>query len=60
MTGDDDAVKELRLQLHNIGMHFGVDVALQAERLLRRQKRMVVFDMDSTLIQEEVCALPVA
>jgi phosphoserine phosphatase len=32
----------------------GVDLALQAEGLYRRTKRLVVFDMDSTLIQGEI------
>lgn len=32
----------------------GCDVALQREGLLRRSKRLVVMDMDSTLIQQEV------
>lgn len=31
-----------------------IDVAVQRERLTRRAKRLVVFDMDSTLIQIEV------
>ncbi len=31
-----------------------VDIALQREGLLRRSKRLVVMDMDSTLIQQEV------
>ncbi len=32
----------------------GVDIATQRENLYRRSKRLVVFDMDSTLIQGEV------
>lgn len=32
----------------------GVDIAIQRENLYRRSKRLVVFDMDSTLIQGEV------
>lgn len=32
----------------------GVDLAVQRENLYRRSKRLVVFDMDSTLIQGEV------
>jgi len=38
-----------------ISMRFpGVDIAVQKENLYRRSKRLVVFDMDSTLIQGEV------
>lgn len=35
----------------------GVDVAVQPEGLLRRAKRLIVIDMDSTLIQDEVIDL---
>lgn len=44
----------LKKQLLLIARQQGVDIALQAEGLYRRAKRMVVFDMDSTLIQSEV------
>jgi phosphoserine phosphatase len=37
-----------------IQSELGCDVALQREGLLRRPKRLVVMDMDSTLIQQEV------
>ena len=47
-------IKLLRKQLFALGSASGVDVALQAESVLRRSKRLVVFDMDSTLIQQEV------
>lgn len=32
----------------------GVDIAIQKENLYRRSKRLIVFDMDSTLVQGEV------
>lgn len=34
--------------------HLDIDIAVQRERLTRRSKRLVVMDMDSTLIQIEV------
>ena len=34
-----------------------VDVAVQAEGLTRRSKRLIVLDVDSTLIQDEVIDL---
>jgi phosphoserine phosphatase len=37
-----------------IAHELGVDVAFQKEGLFRRNRRLVVFDMDSTLIQHEV------
>jgi phosphoserine phosphatase len=44
------------LQADLLALHarLGCDVALQQEGLLRRSKRLVVMDMDSTLIQQEV------
>jgi phosphoserine phosphatase len=45
---------ELRRELYALGTEAGVDVALQADSVLRRAKRVVVMDMDSTLIQQEV------
>ncbi|PVV04414.1 hypothetical protein BB560_001092 [Smittium megazygosporum] len=33
---------------------YGADIAFQPDNVFRRQKRLVVFDMDSTLIQQEV------
>jgi phosphoserine phosphatase len=44
----------LREDLMKIEKELGCDVALQREGLLRRSKRLVVLDMDSTLIQQEV------
>lgn len=45
---------DIKKQLLEIARQQGVDIALQAEGLFRRAKRLVVFDMDSTLIQNEV------
>lgn len=45
---------ELKTSLLKIGAGEEVDIALQNEGLFRRSKRLVVFDMDSTLIQNEV------
>jgi phosphoserine phosphatase len=47
-------IKELTRQLLNAGAGLGIDIALQKENLYRRAKRLVVLDMDSTLIQVEV------
>lgn len=44
----------LRAELFGLGRANGFDVAVQRESVLRRTKRLVVFDMDSTLIQQEV------
>ncbi len=50
-AGDDAGLKCDLLQMQAL---LGCDVALQREGLMRRSKRLVVMDMDSTLIQQEV------
>ncbi|ORZ25753.1 HAD-like domain-containing protein [Absidia repens] len=44
----------LRKELIDLAASFGSDVALQPDDVFRKNKRLVVFDMDSTLIQQEV------
>ena len=44
----------MRQELLKLAQKRGVDIALQAEGLYRRAKRLIVLDMDSTLIQAEV------
>jgi len=44
----------MKRKLLHIGSSLGVDIAMQKESLYRRNKRLVVMDMDSTLIQMEV------
>lgn len=51
---DDDRALLLRKALLVIARDNEVDLAFQIEDLARRSKRLVVFDMDSTLIQCEV------
>ncbi|KAJ1645043.1 Phosphoserine phosphatase [Coemansia asiatica] len=46
--------EEMRSELIAISTGHQTDVALQPDNVFRRQKRLVVFDMDSTLIQQEV------
>ena len=48
------AISEMKQILLPVGVEGGVDLALQREGLVRRVKRLVVFDMDSTLIQGEI------
>lgn len=44
----------LRREFMDISAELGVDVALQEDNVFRRNRRLVAFDMDSTLIQVEV------
>ncbi|TDP96558.1 phosphoserine phosphatase SerB [Labedaea rhizosphaerae] len=45
---------ELRSAVADVAMRVGLDVAVEREGLTRRAKRLVVFDVDSTLVQGEV------
>ena len=47
-------MRTINRQLLHAGANLGVDIAVQRENLYRRAKRLVVMDMDSTLIQIEV------
>ncbi len=46
--------RALRAGLMGLRAEFQCDLALQRETLTRRSKRLIVMDMDSTLIQQEV------
>lgn len=48
------AFAEIRRRLFEIAFRHHFDLAIQPEGLYRRSKRLVVMDMDSTLIQQEV------
>lgn len=50
-SADEDA---LRAGFMRIAQETGVDIAFQHDNLYRRTRRLVAFDMDSTLIQAEV------
>lgn len=48
-------VEKLKQSLLQISSEYeDVDLAIQKENLYRRSKRLIIFDMDSTLIQNEV------
>lgn len=51
---DEEKAHALRRELLSIASTSGVDLAFQRETLTRRAKRLVVMDMDSTLIRIEV------
>lgn len=46
--------EELKKEFFEISRVAGVDIAFQADNIFRRNRRLVCFDMDSTLIQAEV------
>lgn len=45
---------ELRNSFLNIASNLDIDIAFQMDNAFRRNRRLVVFDMDSTLIEAEV------
>ncbi|MFN8671870.1 MAG: phosphoserine phosphatase SerB [Candidatus Sericytochromatia bacterium] len=47
-------IKELKTSLLSLGKKYQVDIAFQKENLYRKAKRLLVLDMDMTLIQMEV------
>lgn len=49
-----EADVQLRSALAEVSVRVGLDVAVEREGLTRRAKRLIVFDVDSTLIQGEV------
>jgi phosphoserine phosphatase len=53
----DGDIDRMRAGLLTVSSTHGVDVAVQRESLERRAKRLVVMDVDSTLIQDEVIEL---
>lgn len=53
-SADPKGPRALKNELLPVGREFGVDIALQPDTFFRRVKRLVVFDLDSTLIQAEI------
>ncbi|MFE3190281.1 phosphoserine phosphatase SerB [Nocardia sp. NPDC059240] len=53
-TADAESETELRTALAAVAAKESVDVAVERAGLARRAKRLIVFDVDSTLIQGEV------
>lgn len=49
-----DALPKLQAAMAQVAVNEGVDIALEDYSLSRRAKRLIVFDVDSTLIQGEV------
>ncbi len=54
LRGDEIDLDRLREKALALGAMHGVDIAIQEDSIWRRHRRLVCFDMDSTLIQAEV------
>ena len=54
VCGEPEDVDALRADFFDLAQELSVDIALQEDTLFRRNRRLAVFDMDSTLIEAEV------
>jgi phosphoserine phosphatase len=54
VRGAPDDPRALRSDILDLSQELEVDIAIQVDDVFRRNRRMVAFDMDSTLIQIEV------
>ena len=54
---NDAKLKIVQRELAEIAQNYGIDIAVEQSGLTRRAKRIVLLDMDSTLIQQEVIDL---
>ncbi len=54
LRGEPDDLGALRASLLELSTELDIDIAYQEDNIYRRNRRLVVFDMDSTLIEAEV------
>jgi phosphoserine phosphatase len=54
LRGEVQSVDGFRSALMELSRNHDIDVAFQEDNMFRRNRRLVVFDMDSTLIEAEV------
>ncbi|KXS38671.1 phosphoserine phosphatase SerB [Modicisalibacter tunisiensis] len=54
LRGEEVDLESLRERALALGAMHGVDIAIQEDSIWRRHRRLICFDMDSTLIQTEV------
>lgn len=54
VTGKPKDLQDMKKSFLELSPKTGIDIAFQADNIFRRSRRMICFDMDSTLIQAEV------
>ena len=54
VRGEPEDVAALRAEFLSVAQELNVDIAFQRDTVFRRNRRLAVFDMDSTLIEAEV------
>jgi phosphoserine phosphatase len=52
--GKPENIAQLRADFLELSSRLDIDIAIQADSLFRRNRRLVCFDMDSTLVEAEV------
>ncbi len=54
VLGEPDDAQALQAEFLGVAQELNIDIAFQQDSLYRRNRRLAVFDMDSTLIEAEV------
>jgi phosphoserine phosphatase len=54
VSGKPVDIMDMRGKFINISQKYGIDISFHVDNLYRKNRKLVVFDMDSTLIQTEV------
>ena len=54
LRGEPDDADAMKAEFLSISREMDIDISFQEDNFYRRNRRLVVFDMDSTLIHEEV------
>lgn len=54
VRGEPEDIQHMRAEFLQLATRLNVDIAFQQDNAFRRTRRLVCFDMDSTLIQHEV------
>jgi phosphoserine phosphatase len=54
LRGEPKDINTMRAHLLELSQTLGIDIGFQPDSMFRRNRRLVAFDMDSTLIQTEV------
>ena len=54
MRGNPKDLEEIRSEFLELSQSLDMDIAFQTDNMFRRNRRLVCFDMDSTLIEAEV------
>jgi phosphoserine phosphatase len=54
VRGTPNNPDKMKTEFMQLAADIGIDIAFQADNIFRRNRRLVCFDMDSTLIQTEV------